>query len=538
MKYVAVLTIVAILFLGMLTQNSLSYGAPTSEQKFKKLSGIGYSPHTKISPLTEPSISEQRISQDIRLLDPISNVFRLYELNTSTENIVEESSKLNKSVILSLSITGDITQIKEDIHQLSSISKTHTNIDGIVLDGYSDYDGNEVSLEGILEKQVSGIVVTEDQIRSFIKLIKDQDSNVKIGLALNEKDIIRHNSLIQDLDFIIYMAFPYWNGFDVKDSLEKISENYNSLKKKFPSMTIIIETGWPNKGKIICDAKPSNDNQYSFVTSFIDYATLHDIPYVIFSLFDQSWKRNIPNADDHAVCNIDTITQAEYSAENNWGLFNIDRTIKLHFYEYFNSNLIELVQPLETKDGYIMINSRIPIAAKSPIIDESVLDGDSVLVEITGEKDNKEHNVFLVNENQVIKSIKTQFPTTIVINSQYKDNFKNLNVIIDEDPKIIKQLDDWRLNPVFGDFEKMEVKFFKVPIGYAVCLDLMLNCNEIDINQPSSFPIDIYATLAITISVILATIGFFIRAQVGYILDNDGSDESGMDPSGEIKIVE
>ncbi len=537
MKYVIP---IAVFLISILTQTPLSYSMTafednkTLEQKFKKLAGIGYSPYTEISPLTNSSISEHRINQDLRILDPISDVVRLYELNTSTENIIKESLNLNKSVYLSLSITNDFEQINEDITQLLSLYSKYANISGIIFDGYSDYDEeNDFQYDDIVEEQILELIITEDELRYFIKFIREQNPSAKIGLTLNEEDILKHDSLIQDFDFVIYAAFPYWMGLDVETSLKRVFDNHSLLTEKFPNTTFIIETGWPNKGEFICNAKPSDKTQYDYITNFIKYSALHDVPYILFSLFDQSWKRDIPNNihSNHTVCSVSEITKKGHSAENNWGLFNSDRKLKPHFYEYFDSNFVQLLQPLETKDDLMMINGRIAIPIKTPILDESVQDGDSLLAEITGRNDNREHDIFLVGENsQILGFIKTQLPATIIINSQYRDNLEKFSIIMDEDPAIVKQLDDWRLNPVFGDFENIDVKFFKVPVGYGICLDFMQNCNKIEVKQRDVFIIDIYGILALVLAVGFATLCFWIRTQVGYIQENHGSSEKGMDP--------
>jgi exo-beta-1,3-glucanase (GH17 family) len=270
-----------------------SYIQMENEKPFR---GIDYSPYTdEHNPSTGISPSEEEIRRDMLLLQSLTDRIRVYSSTGIFEKIPLIAKEYGLQVIPTAWLGVNDTKNNEQIQSLIDLARKYDNIPFVVV-------GNEAVQRGDL---------TKDELISFIVRV---NNSVDVPVTTSEdRKVIRDNpEIVESIDFIFLNIHPYNDGKLVDIATEWIEFGYKELSAKYPNKKIIIsETGWPTDGEKRGSAIPSLENQWRFISDFMNFSESHDIDYFFFQVFDQKIK---------------AATEGEAGA--NWGLFYSNRIAK------------------------------------------------------------------------------------------------------------------------------------------------------------------------------------------------------------------
>lgn len=241
--------------------------------------GLCYSPYRDgESPETSTTCSQDNIDEDMNVIRPLlpskNMVIRSYSSTHGNQSIPSIAAKHGILVWQGAWLGRSGSQNKREIDALVSLAKSGSTRVAIV--------GNEVLQRHDL---------TETQLLSHIKQTKRRIGKVPVATAELWGTWLRHPKLAKAVDCIVVHIYPYWDGVAASGGSAYVVRCYRKVKAKYPGKHIVIgETGWPSAGPKRGNARPSPANQRLFVKQFRAAAKKGNIPYFLFSSFDEEWK--------------------------------------------------------------------------------------------------------------------------------------------------------------------------------------------------------------------------------------------------------
>lgn len=250
--------------------------------------------------------------KQIRLYDPSLHAIRVCE--------VIKEDKLDLKVMLGMGIAGEVYNpnvgwglpipqeiLNENIPKNNQVLKdaiklanTYPNIINYVACGNentSDWNPNLVSIE---------------RLRYFLVELK---KHIKQPVTFCEGVYFWNHqtaALKNDVDIISIHIYPFWTRTRFIEAVSETIKLYNDTQEKFKDKTIFItECGWPTSSDQPNDYT-NLENHKKYVKEIDAWAMEKGITVYFFEAFDEPWKGgNDP-----------------LEAEKNWGLYNVERTLK------------------------------------------------------------------------------------------------------------------------------------------------------------------------------------------------------------------
>ena len=142
--------------------------------------------------------------------------------------------------------------------------------------------GNEVLLRGDLP---------EDELIDYIDRAKRAVADVDVGYVDAYFKFVDHPRVTQACDLILANCYPFWEGCSEPYSLLYLQEMYRRVSAAADGRRVIIsETGWPNKGTAVGDARPSREAAMRYFLKTWLWTREENIDLFYFSAFDEAWK--------------------------------------------------------------------------------------------------------------------------------------------------------------------------------------------------------------------------------------------------------
>ena len=136
---------------------------------------------------------------------------------------------------------------------------------------------------------------------------------------------------------------------EIDESIRIIKDNYNFIASKYQK-PVIMETGWPSSGDLIDCAEASNKKQAEYVTKLDQELSKDSILYYLFTGFSESWKKPIIKSQttEEEKCNGFVKNLDNQNAENNWGIFTVDRKLNPELSEFMSDVILSLSKPTKS----------------------------------------------------------------------------------------------------------------------------------------------------------------------------------------------
>jgi exo-beta-1,3-glucanase (GH17 family)/cellulose synthase/poly-beta-1,6-N-acetylglucosamine synthase-like glycosyltransferase len=260
-----------------------------------QLASVSYSPYTRSQhPDNGDRPTAQQIRADLRLLSSYARTIRTYSSTGGVELVPSIAAEFGLKVTIGIWIDKNEARNEREIQSAIALARRYSNINAIVV-------GNETTLRA--EKSVDELIKIINRVKRL--------SPVPVTTGEIWTVWIDHPELASAVDFIAAHILPYWDGFDIKQSVDQTIIAYDKLRRAHPGKRIVIaEFGWPSAGYNMHSADPGRIEQALVIRDFLARADAYGIDYNIIEAFDQPWKTN------------------EGGVGSYWGLFDASRNAK------------------------------------------------------------------------------------------------------------------------------------------------------------------------------------------------------------------
>jgi len=260
------------------------------------IDGLAYSPFTRAqSPFIGSRPQREQIASDLALLAKVTRRVRTYGAGDGLEPIAELAGSAGLKVSAGAWLDRRLENNELELRTLILSAPLQPSIDQVVV-------GNEVILRGDLPV---------DALIGYLKRAQNA-LEVPVTTADSFATWMAYPELVAHVDFIMVHVLPYWEGDTVARGLERVQNNMQALKARYPDKPIVIgEVGWPSHGSRFEDAQASLANEALFIREFLALAQREGWRYYLMEAFDQPWKR---------------ATEGRVGAY--WGVFSVERSLK------------------------------------------------------------------------------------------------------------------------------------------------------------------------------------------------------------------
>ena len=239
----------------------------------KGMHGICFSPYLEGQDIGD-QLSEEQIIRRMDVIASYSNWTRSFSCTDGNEIIPKIAHKKGLKIMVGAWIGADKIQNEKEIQGLIKLAEQ----------GYVDIAvvGNEV----LMRNEVS-----EQEILSYIKRVKEALPNIPIGYVDAYYQFIQRPALVAACDLILINCYPFWEGANINQATLYLKHMYAETKNIAQGKRVIItETGWPSQGGNTKDALPSEENAMKYFINVNEWIKQDDIEMYYFSSFDESWK--------------------------------------------------------------------------------------------------------------------------------------------------------------------------------------------------------------------------------------------------------
>ncbi len=260
----------------------------------KGMDGLCFSPYMEHQNIGD-QLSQEQIDRRISIVSGHTKYVRSFACTYGNELIPQAAKNKNLKTMVGAWISNDLDQNEVEINKLIDLAQNGL-VDIAVV-------GNEVLLRNELSEQ---------QIIGYIERVKKEVGSVPVGYVDAYYQFLDKPDLVDACDIVLINCYPFWEGYDIHESLLKLRQMYAVTQGAAQGKKIAIaETGWPNKGEANNNAVPSDRNAMQYFSKVQAWAEAEDIDVVYFSSFDESWK-----------------VHQEGDVGARWGLWNSNEVLK------------------------------------------------------------------------------------------------------------------------------------------------------------------------------------------------------------------
>jgi GPH family glycoside/pentoside/hexuronide:cation symporter len=242
------------------------------------LHGLCFSPYLKSQNVGD-ILSEEQIIRRLKIISPYTKWIRTFSSTEGHELIPEKANEKGLKTIVGAWISSDKVRNEKEINGLIKLAKSG-KVDIAAV-------GNEV----LLRKDIS-----EDELLGYISRVKEAlaGTGVPVGYVDTYYEYYQHPKLIEASDIILVNCYPFWEGYDIDESLKLLRQMLEITKSLAKNKKVIIaESGWPSQGQSKEDAIPSKINAMKYFIATQEWAQDQNIEMFHFSSFDETWKVEI-----------------------------------------------------------------------------------------------------------------------------------------------------------------------------------------------------------------------------------------------------
>jgi len=237
--------------------------------------GLSFSPYVEGQDTTD-ILSESQIRKRMSIISPYTKWVRSFSCTEGNEIIPRVAKEEGVQSVVGAWISNDKDRNEREIASLIALAKAgEVGIAAV---------GNEVLLRG---------EISEEELLDYINRVKEALSGFDIPVSYVDTyyEYYRRPKLVAACDVILANCYPFWEGFDIEDSLKYLRQMHAITKQVAHGKKVIIsETGWPSEGQEIIDAHPSHINAMKYFIQTQEWADSEGVEIFHFSSFDESWK--------------------------------------------------------------------------------------------------------------------------------------------------------------------------------------------------------------------------------------------------------
>ena len=239
----------------------------------KGLHGICFSPYRENQNVGD-ILSESQINQRMEIIAPYTNWVRSFSCKSGNEHIPKAAKAKGLKTMVGAWIGADTEENDKEIKALIQLAK----------DGLVDIAvvGNETLMRDDLREQ---------QVLKYLAEVKSALPDITLGYVDAYYQFIQRPKLVEACDLLLINCYPFWEGSKIEFATTYLDEMFSATKNIANGKPVIItETGWPSKGDIVGESKPSSQNAMEYFVNVNAWAASQKVSLFYFSSFDESWK--------------------------------------------------------------------------------------------------------------------------------------------------------------------------------------------------------------------------------------------------------
>jgi exo-beta-1,3-glucanase (GH17 family) len=281
--------------------------------------GIAYGPYRQHEFPEGLQPTEEEIREDLKLLKailPEPRRIRVYSSTKGAGTAAILAAEEGFTVTLGAWISNDPSQNSQEITELIRLAPIVKPELVIV--------GNEA----ILREDV-----TPAQLKDYIYQVKAALPSAVVTTAEPWSTWIldpRGAELMDAVELLVVHVHPFWEKMPVEEAAQDVFQHLEEVRNRSGKPVLLGETGWPSQGSAQGDAVPSPQNQRLFIDDFLRISQIQDIPFFLFSAFDEPYKGIAQSGSGPDL-------QAEGQLGAYWGIFSWNRTVKSSLKDLFQA---------------------------------------------------------------------------------------------------------------------------------------------------------------------------------------------------------
>ena len=239
----------------------------------KGLHGICFSPYRENQNVGDV-LSESQINERMEIIAPYTKWVRSFSCTSGNEHIPKVAKAKGLKTMVGAWIGADKKENDKEIKALIQLAK----------DGLVDIAvvGNETLMRDDLNEQ---------QILNYLAHVKSALPGITLGYVDAYYQFIQRPKLVEACDVILINCYPFWEGSKIEFATSYLNEMVQATKSIANGKPVIVtETGWPNKGDVVGESKPSSQNAMAYFVNANAWAASEEVSLFYFSSFDESWK--------------------------------------------------------------------------------------------------------------------------------------------------------------------------------------------------------------------------------------------------------
>ena len=279
------------------------------------------------SPINQTYPTDQEVLEDLLILKDHFDYLRMYDISHHAQSVLRviQQNKLPFKVMLGVEPHGEISNPNcpwGGLHSDEEIAlnkiKNYEQLDRMaaLCHKYPDLVlaasvGNEST------SSWHSNLMDPSTIASHVRYLK---ARIQQPVTFCEGAYYWYTKNVEaaaEVDFICIHSYPLWAKIPLAKALDTNKFDYEQNVKAFPGKQILFtEFGWTTKSDDKMNQEDTNEiAQDVYLTQVEAWAKQNKIIMFLFEAFDEPWKgSNNP-----------------IEPEKHWGVYNVDRTPKLHY---------------------------------------------------------------------------------------------------------------------------------------------------------------------------------------------------------------
>lgn len=219
-------------------------------------------------------ISAEQVNRRIQIIKPYTKWVRSFSCIEGNEHIPRIAHQNGLKTLVGAWLGHDLELNEKEIENLIALAR----------EGVVDIAavGNEVMYRNDL---------SEEQLIEYIRRVKEALPNIPVGYVDAYYEFSQRPRITEMCDVILTNCYPYWEGCSIEYAIGHMQQMFGQAADAGSGKKVIItETGWPNKGKGLRGALPSDENAIKYFINTQEWSAKAGIDIFYFSSFDESWK--------------------------------------------------------------------------------------------------------------------------------------------------------------------------------------------------------------------------------------------------------
>ncbi|MCS5489471.1 MFS transporter [Algoriphagus limi] len=256
--------------------------------------GMCFSPYLEGQNIGD-TLSEDQIRRRMEIIAPHTQWVRSFSCTDGNELIPKIAREKGLKTMVGAWLGTDKIKNEAEIAQLVELAKEGL-VDIAVV-------GNEVLLRNEL---------TEQEVIDYLQQVKEALPTLPVSYVDTYFQLSQRPELIKICDLVLANCYPFWEGCDIDQAPIYLQKMYEMVKAAAGGKEVIItETGWPDSGEGMQEAKASPKNAMQYLIATNKWAKNEGIGLFNFSSFDEPWK-----------------VHHEGEVGQSWGIWDKNETLK------------------------------------------------------------------------------------------------------------------------------------------------------------------------------------------------------------------